>query len=75
LALVPPATEAWFFYSRIPKDHLRNERPGLHFRSGSFFGLTPAEVFCATCLYSHNSANHQKKDALWAAIAEKIKNS
>lgn len=32
-----------------------------------------AEVFCATCLAFHNRANHQKKDALWAEIAEKMK--
>jgi hypothetical protein len=61
-------------YSRIPKDHLHgNEQPGLNFRSGLFFRSNTAEVFSATCLYSHNSANYQKKDALWAAIAEKIK--
>jgi predicted sulfurtransferase len=32
-----------------------------------------SEVFCATCLAFHNRANHQKKDALWAEIAEKMK--
>jgi len=76
LALVQPAIEVWFFYSRIPKDQLHgNERSGLHFRSGSFFP-TPAEVFCATaCIPQQGEPSKEKKDALWAEIAKKIKNS
>ena len=32
-----------------------------------------SETFCATCLAFHNRANHQKKDALWAEIADKMR--
>ena len=31
------------------------------------------QTFCATCLAFHTRDTHQKKNALWAEIAEKMK--
>ena len=31
------------------------------------------QTFCNTCLAFHSRANHQKKGAVWAEIAQKIK--
>jgi len=49
-----------------------NEGPRLHFRSGSFF-LTPAQVFCATCLDSTTTRTIKRRTRPGPKLPRRLK--